>query len=1589
MKKLFTGIEALMVRAPQPGIGGNEHWLVVGIMDALNEEVPFIRPVAVRGAVEDWLKQIEAEMKVTLKKSLQSTLLTIANPKRKRENWIKQSIGQLLILSGQVSWTMECETSLTNLSENKTSLKKLKKSWKKYLDRCSMMIREDLPKVNLNGPGKCAFFILKLATLITIEVHARDVIDRLIKSNKCDDKNAFEWISQLRFEYHKEENNYGTVYALQTNSMFPYGYEYQGNTGRLVMTPSVDRCYLTLTTALHLHLGASAQGPAGTGKTETIKDLGKALGKHVVIFSCSNKLNQMALTGWLGGLAQSGSWGFLNMVTLQIQTLFRHLAARSQHFNFEGREIVLNPQFGVFTTMNSGYIGRTELPDNLQVSVFLCFVFENILTHSSMALFRPVAMIIPDSQMIVEVSLQADGFTESKVLSQKICKLYDLMAQQLSKQQHYDFNLRAIMSALKRASQIARTNKEMTEEMVIFRALKDVNMCKLVGSDAALFRGLLQDIFINAEQTEAWITKVNLQSVVEKEMQNCGLQADKILVSKILQLYESLSTRQGNILVGATNTGKTCTWKTLVKVLNTMQECKNGSYYGVQYIALNPKAVTIEQLYGFFDASTKEWRDGVLSTTLRKTTESTNLKVWKWVILDGPVDTLWAENLNSMLDDNRVLTLINGDRISLPEETFLIFETQDLAMASPSTVSRLGIIYLENNNSAWKLYLESWKQSASNQQMLGPAGVEYLQQLFDTHVNPLLQFKKQNCREISAISDFNAVQSLCQMLSCVLTTENGVDKNDEAYFMKMIEHWFVFCLVWTIGGMVVEEDRAQIDLFIRRTEVMLPPLNTVYDYFVDPSKKEWGFWQSKVLDEWKPLPNTPFHRILVPTTNTLRSTYIIIYSQTVQDILDHRLIKHHGDIFVPTGGRERLVVFIDDLNMPQKDQFGYQPPLEFIRQWLQYGFWFDLTKQTPKKIQGMQMLSAMGLSNGISSVIPDRLQSKCSMLNFTFPSDEQIQRIYGTILNDKFTRENFDSGVKAWTDQICNSTIYLFKKITSTFLPTPKKCHYVFSLKDISKMFQGLLQAHRSFCDTKESLLKIWCHESMRVFYDRLVTPKDQQQLVQWLEECLRKNFDCDWNALFANSSNKYPLFTSFHDAKKMKEEQKNEKFVEEKEKEEQSTTDLCPYQEVVDRAILRELVQQKLQEYNVINHKNPMNLVLFEEAITHLCHIHRLITQPRGHAILVGEKGSGRQSLTRLAAYISGYYYREITLKKNYSKRQFYDEVQELYLKTGKEQQPAVLLIADTQFIEESFLEDINNMLSTGQIPTLFSNNELQSILDSLRVDAKREGYNDTYDSLYSYFIEQVRQHLRIVLCVNPIGSFFLNNVKVYPSLISCASVKWFMEWPEPAFKEVSQQSLNDVELRKLPKNTSKEQIVNSITQVFYEIHVSVKQMAAKMAKETKYQTYVVPPFFLALLTSYKELLKEKQDQIQISVNKLTNGLFKIEEAKKHIAEMTADLEKMKDVVFTKQTQCEKLLVQIIQQQREADEKKIKCELEKAKTAEEARICEEIEISAQADLEKALPALQEAVEALNKLISTVIIFLLCVKYKIVFQKKD
>ncbi|XP_048057086.1 dynein axonemal heavy chain 9 [Megalobrama amblycephala] len=338
-----------------------------------------------------------------------------------------------------------------------------------------------------------------------------------------------------------------------------------------------------------------------------------------------------------------------------------------------GEDVNLVPSVGIFITMNPGYAGRTELPENLK------------------ALFRPCAMVVPDFELICEIMLVAEGFIEARLLARKFITLYQLCKELLSKQDHYDWGLRAIKSVLVVAGSLKRGDPHRPEDQVLMRALRDFNVPKIVTDDMPVFMGLIGDLFPALDVPRK--RDMDFEKFVKQSVLDLKLQAEDNFVLKVVQLEELLAVRHSVFVVGNAGTGKSQILKSLHRTYQIMK-------HRVVWADLNPKAVTNDELFGIINPATREWKDGLFSNIMRELA-NINHAGPKWIVLDGDIDPMWIESLNTVMDDNKVLTLASNERIPLNPTMRLVFEISHLRTATPATVSRAGILYINPADLGW------------------------------------------------------------------------------------------------------------------------------------------------------------------------------------------------------------------------------------------------------------------------------------------------------------------------------------------------------------------------------------------------------------------------------------------------------------------------------------------------------------------------------------------------------------------------------------------------------------------------------------------------------------------------------------------------------------------------------------------------------------------------------------------------------------------------------------------------------------------------------------------------------------------------
>lgn len=240
---------------------------------------------------------------------------------------------------------------------------------------------------------------------------------------------------------------------------------------------------------------------------------------------------------------------------------------------------------------------------------------------------------------------------------------------------------------------------------------------------------------------------------------------------------------------------------------------KHYFYQPVHHFVLNPKSITMGELYGEYNLLTMEWKDGLMAIVIRRCVKDTTTD-HQWVICDGPVDALWIENMNTVLDDNKMLCLANSERIKFTPYMHMVFEVQDLAVASPATVSRCGMVYIDSNDLGWRPYVKTWLLKFIEK--FSEQASEHLYSLFDRYVDDGLNFANKKCTQTMKQVDVGKITTLCSLLESLLIANKEIDnKLEEGKLRVAISTTFVFCYVWSIGGNLKSANWDAFDTYVR------------------------------------------------------------------------------------------------------------------------------------------------------------------------------------------------------------------------------------------------------------------------------------------------------------------------------------------------------------------------------------------------------------------------------------------------------------------------------------------------------------------------------------------------------------------------------------------------------------------------------------------------------------------------------------------------------------------------------------------------------------------------------------------------------
>ncbi|KAI8967648.1 dynein heavy chain [Mycotypha africana] len=1644
-KKMFAGIATILL--------DEEHTSIIGMASKEGEEVMFKTPVSIKDnpKINDWLTLLEKEMRVSLAlllKDAVTELDIIYNAEEMSSpefmEWIDRYPAQLVVLAAQIIWTQSVDKALNTISESASGdLEPLSSSVTLIERNLNILADAVLLDLQVIKRRKCEHLVTEL-------VHQRDVTRQLVADNISSPKD-FSWLYQMRFYFnHSIEDPLQRLTINMANAQFFYGFEYLGVVDRLVQTPLTDRCYLTLTQALEQRLGGSPFGPAGTGKTESVKALGVQLGRFVLVFCCDETFDFQAMGRIFIGLCQVGAWGcfdefnrleerILSAVSQQVQTIQLGLKEATKNPNHEieivGRSVRVNTDTGIFITMNPGYAGRSNLPDNLK------------------KLFRSMAMTKPDRELIAQVMLYSQGFRTAETLASKVVPLFNLCAEQLSPQSHYDFGLRALKSVLVSAGNLKRDrlatvrqaiqsgeaekteyatiSESVPEQQLLISSIRETVEPKLVADDIPLLTSLLADVFPGV-----LYTPVNLDRLKDKLREVCEerrLVAGDAWMEKVIQLYQIQNIHHGLMMVGPSGSGKSSAWKTLLTALERVEGVEGIAY------TIDPKAIPKDALYGTLDSTTREWTDGLFTHILRKIVDNVRGESQKrhWIIFDGDVDPEWVENLNSVLDDNRLLTLPNGERLNLPPNVRIMFEVETLKYATLATVSRCGMVWFSEDVITLPMIFSNYLETLRNVPMdeieeEGPsphhnADATNIVAEDGTVTSPNLATQRAiaaimavdlsdetclvaKCLDYAAtlehIMDFTRMRVLSTFFSLLnKTVRNVLEYNSqhpdfpmtgdhlEGYITKRI----IYSIIWSFSGDAKLELRTVLADFVRNvTTYELPPTGngtSIIDYDIAVNTGAWIPWESKV-----PVIEIETHKvseadIIIPTVDTIRHEEVLyswlsehkplilcgppgsgktmtlfsalrklpdmevvglnFSSATTPELILKTFEQHceyrktpNGVILSPTMIGRWLVVFCDEINLPATDKYFTQRVISFLRQLVEYnGFW----RASDKAWVTLERIQFVGACNPPTDPgrvpLSHRFLRHAPLVMVDYAGQLSLMQIYGT-----FTRAMLKvvPNLRGYAEPLTAAMVELYLASQKRFTPDIQ-AHYIYSPRELTRWVRGIYEAIKPLETlTVEGLVRIWAHEALRLFQDRLVAEEERKWTSEMIDSIALKHFP----AINQEEALERPiLFSNW----------------------------LSKHYVPVNREQLRDFAKARLKVF--YEEELDVPLVLFNDVLEHVLRIDRVFRQPQGHLLLIGVSGSGKTTLSRFVAWMNGLSVFQIKVHNKYTGVDFDDDLRTVLRRAGCKGEKICFIMDESNVLDSGFLERMNTLLANAEVPGLFEGDEYASLMTACKEGAQRDGLMlDSNEELYKWFNQQVARNLHVVFTMNPPEGGLASRAATSPALFNRCVLDWFGDWPDQAFYQVGVEFTKTLDLdvpnfapginfpivyRNLPLQPShREAVVNALVYV----HQSLYEINAKLSKRQGRHNYATPRHFLDFISHYVRLYNEKREDLEEQQRHLNVGLEKLKDTVIKVEELRKSLAIKKNQLELKQNQANEKIGQMIANEKVAEQKKADSLQIKENLKIQNKEIEARRAVVDTDLANAEPAVKEAEQSVKSI---------------------
>eukprot|EP00960_Hanusia_phi_P073138 767948-Hanusia_phi.AAC.10 len=1286
----------------------------------------------------------------------------------------------------------------------------------------------------------------KHSCLFIAEFAHIEIMEKLVQENTSS-KNSFEWQSQKRMYMNFETcRSYGEIFDLKKE----YAHEFLGTLERVVVTPMTQRCQISMANAASLLQIGALIGPRGIGKQAALQDMAMFFG--LMLRSKAHFGDVKDVLDTVNATSITKTWALFEVSLLDTaDELILYSTIKETLLCFK-KHIICN------RTIDDSARQRTSSSPIYSVQPLFFFAvnvdkLDYIWHPSNKGDLRACNVFQVHLDIIISTTLQSLGFENHVILTKQICKFKEIFESLLATSLSTTTLKALILKAKKSMSQ----GSIQDEISALAMAVKD-SLSQSFDLEDSVIEQLIKNVFGG-------------RSLATASDDNVSINRD--FDSKIMYLEQAVQEYRSVFIVGPTNSGKT-------SLINSHIESKIKSGKKVNHLCVNPKAMETSHMLGYFHNGT--WIEGVISCAFKEFEED-NLHDVKIMVFDSTMDPQWTEMLKPLIDTHRFFKSNNGECMAINPDTKIFFETPDLQICAPCFLGKGYVSFVGDDCVPWKTLIQAWLSTSSHRQLL--------QDISEFYMPKIVTFLEESSEIITMYHLKSRIKGLVEIFDLILQLNaQKLDREEQRPEQsKSLESVFIFSCIWAFFGCfdsnTAANFRKKANSFWKEKydRIPLPGNLTIFEICFDFEKREFVPWQSQ-LSGYYDISQSHFGQLFVPTQETVPYSYLtsILASwnkfvllkgksgcgktsliretirmldqevfateyllfqcttsaHTLQQKFQGMLSRSTKQFWYPMSGK-KLIFQIDDMNLCERDQFGSQNACEFLRYFIENRRFYERTSSNCVHVKDLMLVGSFTPYPGFT--LNQRLENKFISFTIDSPSDNALHTIFNTLALNHF--DSFEPRIKTFiSEAMVWATINVHHTANESFKAAGERFHYVYSLRDICAVMEGMSRASTRFFKTTSALISLWIHECERVYSDRFVSRSDFQFFKKKLNDTCIKWFDeyeDDINQIVSKDNHYAPLILQG------------------------SEQDQKTYSMILDMDKVKGVVAERHLEFQAASKLAP--LVTLTDSLSHITRLARALTQQSSHVVLLGAHGSETKHLLAITAFILGVDL--ISGKGTYE--DFWQTCKTCHERAGVHSGESLILLEETDLIDLKKVALTQEIIETGTASSFFDQVYKEDICRQVKPKLDDSGIIDNADNCWEYYLREVRRNLHFGLCFANDSEFREISVRHFPSLYQGMVINFYHPLVKENLVEMAETYLSDEAL--VPYHL-KDICAQYLAFVFDFVRISHMSLSSHLDKS--------PSGFLDYVHEFQSLLRRKHDESIRQKSRIQSVLHKLEKA-------------------------------------------------------------------------------------------------------------